>query len=42
MQWLAVPVVNGDNIFLPRGVDRADRMPNMIELPLAGDAFLAQ
>ncbi len=40
--WLAMPVVNGDNIFLPRGVDRADRMPNMIELPLAGDAFLAQ
>jgi hypothetical protein len=40
--WMVTPVVNGDNIFLPRGVDRADHMPNMVELPLAGDGFLAQ
>ncbi|MFM7807656.1 MAG: H-X9-DG-CTERM domain-containing protein, partial [Planctomycetota bacterium] len=42
VRWLVVPVVNGDNIFLPVGVDRADRMPNLVELPLAGDGFLAQ
>jgi hypothetical protein len=42
VRWLVVPVVNGDNIFLPVGVDRADRMPNLVELPFAGDGFLAQ
>jgi hypothetical protein len=40
--WMVIPVIQGDNIFLPRGVDRADHMPNLVELPLQRDAFLAQ
>ncbi len=39
--WLTSPEVDGDNIFLPRSIRRADLMPNMVELPLGNDAFLA-
>jgi hypothetical protein len=39
--WLTRPEVEGDNIYLPRGVGRADQLPNMVELPSGNDAFLA-
>lgn len=39
--WLTRPEVDGDNIYLPRSVGRPDMMPNMVELPLGADAFLA-
>ena len=41
IQWLTRPEVGGDNIYLPRGVSRADLMPNLVELPLGSDDFLA-
>jgi hypothetical protein len=34
--------VDGDNLFLPRGVHRADLLPNVVQLPQGSDAFLAQ
>jgi hypothetical protein len=40
--WMISPTIQGDNIFLPRGVDRADQISNMVELPSARDIFLAQ
>lgn len=39
--WLTRPEVNGDNIYLPKGVARPDQIPNMVELPMGDDAFLA-
>lgn len=39
--WMTGPEVDGDNIYLPRGVHRADLMPNLVELPMGNDAFLA-
>lgn len=39
--WMITPVLNGDNIFLPRGAERPEQISNMVELPLAGDIFLA-
>lgn len=39
--WLTRPEVDGDNLYLPRGVGRPDQMPNLIELPSGNDAFLA-
>lgn len=39
--WLVRPEVDGDNIFLPRSVLRPDLMPNMVELPMGNDTFLA-
>jgi hypothetical protein len=38
--WLTRPEVDGDNIYLPRGVAGPDLMPNMVELPFGSDAFL--
>jgi hypothetical protein len=40
--WLNSPEVDGDNLFLPRGVHRADLLPNVVQLPQGSDAFLAQ
>jgi len=39
--WLSRPEVNGDNIYLPRGVTQGDLLPNLVQLPSGDDAFLA-
>jgi hypothetical protein len=40
--WMISPGIQGDNIFLPRGADRAEHISNMVELPFGRDIFLAQ